>query len=245
MDSPLWQTTGLLRIVGLLLSGICHQLPEHSLLLAGVQLPLCARCTGTFLGAALGFVGLWRRGHTRSGRLPPPRVISALGLFFTFWAVDGFNSYWHFLTGRVLLYVSSNALRLAAGLANGVGLSVLILPLFNNFLWKKREDQPVLGGIRELIEILLPVAASGLLLQTGAGLLLYPVLLAQVLSVWMVLGIVNSVVVLICLRWDNRAEYWQHAAKPLAFGLLLSMVEVGGIALLRHLVFRTLLPAAF
>lgn len=33
---------------------VCHQLPERSFLLAGTPLPVCARCTGIYAGAALG-----------------------------------------------------------------------------------------------------------------------------------------------------------------------------------------------
>lgn len=33
---------------------VCHQLPDRSFHLAGAQLPVCARCTGLYLGAALG-----------------------------------------------------------------------------------------------------------------------------------------------------------------------------------------------
>ncbi len=32
---------------------ICHQRPERSFFVAGQQLPVCARCTGLYLGAAL------------------------------------------------------------------------------------------------------------------------------------------------------------------------------------------------
>lgn len=32
---------------------VCHQLPERSFHLWGAQLPVCARCTGLYLGAAL------------------------------------------------------------------------------------------------------------------------------------------------------------------------------------------------
>lgn len=35
-------------------SFVCHQLPERSFHLAGVQLPVCARCTGIYAGAAIG-----------------------------------------------------------------------------------------------------------------------------------------------------------------------------------------------
>ena len=34
-------------------SDVCHQRPERSFHLLGVQLPVCARCTGIYAGAAL------------------------------------------------------------------------------------------------------------------------------------------------------------------------------------------------
>lgn len=35
-------------------SFICHQIADRSFHIAGVQLPVCARCTGLYLGAAVG-----------------------------------------------------------------------------------------------------------------------------------------------------------------------------------------------
>jgi uncharacterized membrane protein len=37
---------------------ICHQRPERSFHLAGHQLPVCARCTGLYLAAPFGLVGV-------------------------------------------------------------------------------------------------------------------------------------------------------------------------------------------
>jgi len=51
---------------------ICHQLPDRSFHLAGVQLPVCARCTGLYLGAAVGLaawtVSLRRRSDRQCSR---------------------------------------------------------------------------------------------------------------------------------------------------------------------------------
>ena len=40
---------------------VCHQRPERSFHLAGAQLPVCARCTGLYLSAALGILIVWAR----------------------------------------------------------------------------------------------------------------------------------------------------------------------------------------
>ena len=45
--------TAAVRIVG---SRICHRRPERSFHTAGVQWPVCARCSGVYVGAA---VGVW------------------------------------------------------------------------------------------------------------------------------------------------------------------------------------------
>jgi uncharacterized membrane protein len=37
-------------------SFVCHQIAERSFHIDGVQLPVCARCTGLYLGAAVGLI---------------------------------------------------------------------------------------------------------------------------------------------------------------------------------------------
>jgi uncharacterized membrane protein len=54
---------------------ICHQIPERSFHLAGFQLPVCARCTGIYAGAAGGAAYAWmrwiqrRHAHSRAPRV--------------------------------------------------------------------------------------------------------------------------------------------------------------------------------
>jgi hypothetical protein len=48
---------------------VCHQRPDRSFHLAGGQLPVCARCTGLYVSAALGVVLVWFR--ARPGRALP------------------------------------------------------------------------------------------------------------------------------------------------------------------------------
>lgn len=55
-------------------SRICHQRPERSFHLAGMQLPVCARCFGLYLAGALGAAAAW---SSRRGPGPQTRVVLA------------------------------------------------------------------------------------------------------------------------------------------------------------------------
>jgi uncharacterized membrane protein len=41
-------------------SRICHQRPERSFIIADYQMPVCARCSGLYLSAAVGTLLAWR-----------------------------------------------------------------------------------------------------------------------------------------------------------------------------------------
>lgn len=234
MQSPFLQAHGLLKYIGLLLSGVCHQFPQHSFFVAGKQLPLCARCSGTYLGALLGFVTLWRKGRMRAGRLPPAKVLAVLAAFIAFWAIDGLNSYFNFLTGRAILYPPSNLLRLTTGLGNGLALSFVVFPVFNLFLWRELDKQRALNGLGELAVPMLQALGLLLLLQSQVKVLFYPLLLAELLSVLLMLTTVNSIIVVITMHRENYAGGRRQALLPLALGLVLTFVELGGIAALRY-----------
>ncbi len=244
IESPFMQVHGLLRYIGLFLSGICHQFPEHSLSIGGSQLPLCARCMGTYLGAVIGLASFCWPDRLRATRLPPLKVLAALGLLFVFWAIDGLNSYVNYVTGHVMLYAPSNALRLITGMGNGLFLSTLIYPMFNFTLWSAPQRQRVMIGWDELAAMLLQVVVLGGLLLGDHKVLLWPTALLSLLGVAAMLTIVNSMIVLLLLRREGVARGWRDALVPLGLGLLLSFAEVGGMAALRYLLGSALATSA-
>jgi uncharacterized membrane protein len=80
-------------------SVVCHQIPERSFHLLGVQLPVCARCTGLYLGGLTGLVGwaVWRRMSRRSAPIDPGRAVRALlvaGAPTAFTLATAFAGWW-------------------------------------------------------------------------------------------------------------------------------------------------------
>jgi hypothetical protein len=56
-------------------SVICHQRPERSFHLLGAQLPVCARCIGIYVGAAV-MAGLWLTRAAKAVRDEPDPVVA-------------------------------------------------------------------------------------------------------------------------------------------------------------------------
>jgi uncharacterized membrane protein len=233
MESPFLQAHGMLKYIGLFLSGICHQLPEHSIFLGGHQIPLCARCSGTYLGTLLVLVNLWYKRRMRASRLPPVRLLGAAVLAAILWAGDGINSYYQFLTGRVGLYPPSNILRVLTGMGMGLSLSLVIFPMFNLTAWRNPDEQRVINSAGELGVLILQAVGIAAVLQIHPSILYWPLLVADTLGVLLVLTVVNSMIVTILLQQTNRAVRWRQLVLPLALGLALTLAEVVGIAWLR------------
>jgi uncharacterized membrane protein len=70
---------------------VCHQIKARSFQINGRSFPLCARCSGLFLGALLGLTYQVIRGW--KGRMPPLGASLFFGLLAFTWVFDGFNSF--------------------------------------------------------------------------------------------------------------------------------------------------------
>jgi len=212
---------------------VCHRIPERSFFIAGQQLPLCARCSGTFLGVLLTFVSLAAAGRARASRLPPPRILMVLAGFVLAWAIDGLNSYLTLFPNLPHLYEPQNWLRLSTGMFNGLALGIFAFAILQFSLWRTPLSQPVIRGFRELGGLI----ALGLLLialvLTENVLLLYPLALGSTLGVLTMLTSLNTVVVLVVSRKENAIHRWREAAWPLFTALALSLAMVMGIGAAR------------
>jgi len=222
---------------------VCHQIPERSFVLAGRPLPLCARCTGTFLGASLGLVVMLLLGRQRASRMAPASVLFVLLVFVGLWGLDGLNSYMTLFPGGPHLYEPRNWLRLTTGLLNGLALIIFVFPIYNFTLWRVPAEERVSKNIWELIAILPVVALLVLVIQAQIGFLLYPLAILSSLGVLMLLVLINSMLAAVVLGREGYAKTWKQALVPLTVGAAMAMLEIAAIGLFRdYLTARLGLP---
>jgi len=188
--SPLWPVPFLekMHLVGY---AICHQMPEHSYHLGGRQLPLCARCTGIYLGALGGLLTLFALGKGRAARLPPLKLLAILMGFIALFAIDGLNSYLAFFPDAPHLY-----------------------------------EPRVLVGVTLIII---------LIVEMSAPFLFYPLALASILGIIILVTIINLLILVIAIRREASAAALSDAILPTLGAVLLTFLEIGAMDLLHTL----------
>jgi uncharacterized membrane protein len=220
--------------------GICHQIPERTFFFNGQPMPLCARCSGTYLGALLGFVGLLIMGRRRAGELPPPRVILMLVGFIVLMGIDGVNSYLSFFPAAPQLYEPRNLLRLITGSLNGLALSLIVYPVFNFTLWRHTERRRSIEKISEVLLFLPAVALLALIVTSGVWFLLYPLSILSTGGVLVLLTMVNTMIVLIVTQHESLASNWREAIVPIIWGLAVSLLELSAMIAVRTILTQSM-----
>ena len=212
---------------------VCHRIAERSFLIGGQQLPLCARCSGTYLGALAGFAVMFLLRRQRAAGLPPVGVLIVLVLFVAAMGFDGVNSYLTLLPILPHLYEPHNWLRLTTGTLEGIALAAVVLPVFNQTMWADATGERSLRNLRELVLVVLAgIVVIGVVLAEPP-VLLYPLAILSAGSVVWMLTLINSLLATIVARRENRAVTWKDAAPMLLIGLAATLAELSMIDFVR------------
>jgi uncharacterized membrane protein len=214
---------------------VCHRIPGHSFSVGGRQLPLCARCSGTYLGALAGISVLLALGRGRANRFPAPKFLVVFAVFMAAWAIDGANSYASFFPGMPQLYEPNNLLRLATGVLEGLVIAAFVLPLFNLTAWAATDAQPSVVRWRDLGWMLVGGAVVFGLVASEWQPLLYPLALLSGAMVALLVGAICVMLVLMIVRRDGQARRWREIALPLLAGLAVALAGLTAIGLFRDL----------
>ncbi|MEM1557518.1 MAG: DUF2085 domain-containing protein [Thermoproteota archaeon] len=130
---------GMFNFIGSL---VCHQRPDRTLWIGGNYLPVCARCTGAYLGFLSGYVLIPFLSNKKAKG--PPNLYLSLILTLPLW-IDSVGQVFGF-------WSSTNDARLITGLLFGVSLAPLLIYVLSLFSFSN--SIPVLKRIKPEMSIL-------------------------------------------------------------------------------------------
>jgi uncharacterized membrane protein len=219
---------------------VCHRLDERSFHVDGRQLPLCARCSGMYLGAVLGMVFLSLT-HHRSAGTPPKYVIAIFLLFGLAFALDGTNSYLYLmksvygarLSFLPTLYVPNNTLRLFTGSGMGLGMAVAVFISLNQTFWKDWDNKPVLGKPRDLLVLVALMLLVDFLVLPEWDWVLYPVAFLSAGGVLLLLSLVYGMLWAMLMRQENQFMNLREAWLPVLAGLTIALLQITSVDVFR------------
>lgn len=211
---------------------VCHRIAERSYDIGGRELPLCARCTGMYLGAFAGLVYLGRKG--KRGRFPPGKIWAVLAVFIVIFGVDSLNSFAMLLPGNPHIYLTTNIIRLFTGTGMGIFIPVVLWPVFHQTVWADFESKPIMEGWRDLGFTL----GFGLLLDlfvlSGIPFLVLPAGLISAGTVLAILTLVYTVVWTMLQRKENQYRIWSEIWILLLLGFITALGQIALMDILRY-----------
>lgn len=217
---------------------VCHRIDLRSFYLGDRQLPLCARCTGMYLGAMLGLVYQALSGRRRTGTPPTAVLVVSAALVMAF-AVDGLNSYLSLFPGAPSLYAPQNWSRLLTGTGMGLVMAIAIFPAFNQTARKDHDPRPAIGGMAPLLFLLILALLLDFLVLTENPLLLYPLSLVSAAGVLVLLTMVYSMIFQMVFRLENTDLFGYRYLYPLVGGFGLALLQIVLLDLARYLLTGT------
>lgn len=237
---------GLLGKADALGYAVCHRIDERSFHIGTRQLPLCARCSGMFLGALLG-LGFLALAFPKRAGMPSKGMFIPLGLMVFAFALDGINSYLTLMQGLgtsffssiPTLYEPNNTLRLLTGTGMGLVIAVVLFPAFNQTVWTKLDNRPAFGSWRAFGVLLLLALVMDLAVLTESDLVLYPLAILSALAVPLLLTIVYGLFAVMATRKDNSYERLSQAWLPLTAGFTIAMLQIVLFDVLRYAITGT------
>lgn len=217
---------------------VCHQIASHSFFLGDQPFPLCARCSGMYLGALLGLVYLGITGMRRAG-LPSKQILLIFGIFTLIFILDGINSFLSLISVNWQFYQPTNWLRLITGSGMGLTIAAVLFVAFNQTVWKLPDAQPILNGVKLFCILLLLAALMDLLVIFSPWILRYIFAIASVFGVVLLLCIIYTLILIMVLKKENRITEIKQLLPYIAGGFGLAMVQIILLDSVRFLVTGT------
>jgi uncharacterized membrane protein len=179
-------------------SAVCHQMAERSFIFDEMQMPLCARCTGIYIGAFFAFCFFFLKKRMGNGK--PFSITQALltGLAVLPVGIDGVGSYLGFWESSQLMRVFSGSL------VGAVVPGFLLMAV--NMDTKKSDDEPIYERTAELVLLMVLSVCFGFGLYAGMPIWIIAAVISMAGEVLLWGGAVWLLLKSICK--DKAFSYW-------------------------------------
>jgi uncharacterized membrane protein len=216
-------------------SSVCHQIPSHSFIRDRLQFPLCARCSGLYLGSLIGICYFSVQG--RKAGVPRKTWIVLLAACFLLWAADGINSLLSEIMEHPFLYNTTNTTRLITGFGMGLVMSTALMTLFNITIWKATEKEPLLGKWWQIAGYICVSILTAFLLTKGNVLIFTFLAYASLLSVLVIITLLYTIFWVILFRREGQFEKFSNLYPFLLAGFSTTLIQIFLLNFLRNQIF--------
>jgi uncharacterized membrane protein len=198
---------------------ICHQAAERTIRLGDTLLPLCARCTGIYLGFLIGILYQFAFWRTRLKELPSLKILLASALLLVFLIIHSAGSFLN-------LWISSNLMKLTLGLLGGSSIALLLFPVFNFSLFKSSKKDTGIRKIAEYSGLLVLLSAGLLMILSGSSIFYSFIAIASIAGIILLYLMLNiTIAAQIAEKIISKKKNWQSTSFIIVFTLILTVFE--------------------
>lgn len=208
-------------IVNNLGASVCHQIPERSLKMGGLILPICARCSGIYIGFFICAIFMFLIFRKRESDLPSLYILIILIIFVLSTVVDGLLSY-------LSVIETNNIARFITGFLSGSSTMAIIYPIFNYQYYRNSYNIKIFASPLKFVFFIVIDALVIFITLLQVGFLRYFYYYLAAVSVIFTFYFVNLLMILLIPVFSRKAPrlFSRYLVLPTIFALIMSLVEL-------------------
>ncbi len=125
------------------------------------------------------------------------------------------------------------------GTGMGLGMGAMLMPVFNQTIWKGWDNAKLLSSWRQLIEIVLIGAVVDLLVLSNNPLLLYPLAILSALIVMVLLIMIYAMVWVMLSKSENNFQSFKGLTTMLLAGFATALSQIAVLDIVHYLITGT------
>ncbi len=115
----------------------------------------------------------------------------------------------------------------------GLAMAAILYPAFQQTIWRLYDPRTIFQSPKPYIVLILLAIIIGILTLIGNPMILYPFALISATGVIVILTMVYTLVWIMVFRKENSFDHWSELLIPISAGFLTTLIQIGGVDMLR------------